>query len=194
MPGSIDEFSVAQQYGSRLGDTNQITDNDNLLMKQLLGILGLDVDRDGKLIRRKYVVDGIEYSSKPAMSYEGAVKLLHEFLPPYMSNLGSYTNLSESKALTIVESFNVNLAYWMWGNREKFNIEPSECKVLIDTISDQVYLQLQRSTGKENMIVQVMGNTQKQYVYRGDADAMQHDAYNKPERRGWLNIGGLFGR
>lgn len=195
MPG-VDEFgSNLHSGGSRFSDSTSITDNDSLLTRELLGILGLDVDRDGKLYRRKMNFDGVEYSSRPMMSYEGAVRLFQEFLVGYLSNLGSYTNLSESDCRNITLRFNENLAFWMWANRERYEIEEAECAFLIEKISDLVFMQLNRSVGRENMIVQVMGNTQTQRVYQSRIDPESYDQTTvQPQKRGWLNLGGVFGK
>lgn len=193
---TIDEFGLGAPQNSRLLDSTNITDNDALLMRELLGILGLDVDRDGKLYRRKMSIDNVEYTSKPMMSYEGAVRLFQEFLPGYLSNLGSYTNLSESDCRSITLRFNENLAYWMWANRERYHIEEADCAFLVEKISDLVFMQLMRSVGRENLIVQVMGNTQTQRVYQSRVDAEQGYGEQPVQqtRRGFLGLGGLFSR
>lgn len=188
----VDEFGGVRP-DNRLSDSSEITNNDGLLMRQMLGILGLDVDRDGKLYRRKLTIDGVEYASRPSMSYEGAVKLLQEFLVGYMSNLASYTNLSDAEARTVVKSFNRDLAYWMWSNRERYRIDESECHFIINGMSDMVFFQLKRSVGSENLIVQVMGNTQKQYLYQSRGEEQQPQEASM-QRRPWYHMGGFFGR
>jgi hypothetical protein len=194
MPG-VDEFGLRAGPDSRVMDSTNITDNESLLMRQFIGLLGLDVDRDGKLYRRKMVFDGVEHSSRPMMTYQGAVRLVQETLPGYLSNLGSYTHLTEERCRTITKDFNENLAYWLWSNRERYEIEEADCYFLSARMSDLVYMQLSRSVGRENMIVQVMGNTQTQRVYQSRVDEQGYDQpVVQPQRRGFLGLGGMFSR
>lgn len=184
MRNQIDEIGYSVQ--SRIRDTDEITSNSELIERQMLSLLGLDVNRDGELVVKKIVISGKEHRAKQVMSYEGVIRFLDLFLRPFLSNLGSFTNLNENRIATLSERFTKDLVTWLTAHRIEYEIDRRDIGPISMQAGRVVYMQLNRSKDGE-MVTQVMGNMQKQYVYRGDLEAQQQDPYSQGQSRPWYN-------
>lgn len=195
----VNEFSGPMMADSRLHDTAELTDNDKILLKAFVSVLGLDYNKDGELIRRSMKIKDDKgnvkvYYATPLMSYEGAIRLIDTILTPFLSNLAGFTTLKENDVYRITRSFADELVLWLYKNREEFDIDTANIRVISSMWPDLVFLQLSRSReGDGNLMGQVMGNTSKQYVYRGDLEAQQYDHYSPQPKRSIWNLGGLIG-
>jgi hypothetical protein len=196
---AVDE--LGRQYGgdSRLRDTQGLTDNQSVLMRQFLSLLGLDVNDKQELVRREIRVKGedgetVVYRSKPIISYEGAIRLVDTQLSPFLSNLASFTTLSQDDVYRVTRSFADQISTWLYSHREEYDLDPRDIDSLYKSMADQVFLQLNRSReGNSNLVSQVFGNRTEQYLYRGDMDEEGTPRQTGGQNRSIWNLGGLVG-
>lgn len=185
----VDPYAMQQQ---RL-DPTELTDNERAIKNEFLSIIGLSVNKEGQLVKR--VIFGEEM--KPLMTYEGAVRLMDQHVQPFLSNLAAYTQLTEERVDLLTRRFGRKLALWLYSHREEFKVDRRDVDSIIHDMTMKVNLQLSRSKGSDNLLVQTFGHTSKQYVYRGDLEAQQSDYYNQQQPQGrsrWWNFGGIIGR
>lgn len=199
---NIDELGSVGILDSRIRDTTELANNEQLLQKQFLALLGLDVDQDGKLIARttKYQTEEGNIKilkTKPLMSFEGAIRFLDTILGPYLSNLSAFTTLSDRDIRMIARSASDEAALWLYSHRTEYEIDSRDIGYIVDEFGNLIFMQLSRSArGESNMVLQVMGNSKRDYVIRNDGDNVNSytDMNAGPQKKRWWNFGGLVGR